>query len=69
MDWSLQAGAPTYAELERRRQLTSDTPCGECGVTVTITHPVPDQYANRLDDMSWARCDTCATPADRWAVA
>ncbi len=70
MDWTLQAGAPTYAELEARRQLTTETPCGSCGAAVTLTHPLPDEYADRVPDLSWARCGTCApVAADRWTAA
>ena len=70
IDWKLRAGAPTYAELKQRRQLTTDAPCRKCGVTVTLHHPLPDVHADQLPDMSWVRCPTCA-PAwpDQWIVA
>lgn len=61
--WRLRANAPTYATLERRRRLTTDAPCGACGTTVTLTHPLPDRYAAQLPDMSWVRCDAC-TPTE-----
>lgn len=46
----------SYAELEKRRRLTSTLPCGHCGTPVTLEHPLPDQHANRLPDVSWVRC-------------
>jgi hypothetical protein len=68
VDWRLRAGAPSYAELARRRQLTTDTVCGACGTGVTLVHPLPDEHADHPDDLSWVRCDRCiatgpATPA------
>lgn len=70
MDWSLRAGAPTYAELERRRQLTSEAACGECGATVTLYHPLRDEHSARLPDTSWARCAACKPVwPDQWTVA
>jgi hypothetical protein len=62
-DWRLRAGAPTYATLERRRRLTTDAPCGACGATVTLIHPLPDHHAARLPDMTWVRCDACKPTA------
>jgi hypothetical protein len=50
---------PSHAELVRRRQLTSTVPCGTCGTAVTLVHPLPDEYAARLPDLSWVRCTDC----------
>lgn len=61
LDWRAAARVPTYAELERRRQLTTDTPCGTCRRTVTLVHPLPDELAARLPDLSSARCQQCST--------
>jgi hypothetical protein len=59
LDWRAVASAPTYAELERRRRLTTETPCGACGRTVTLVHPLPDELAARLPDLSSVRCPRC----------
>lgn len=50
---------PSHAELARRRQLTTMAPCA-CGTAVTLVHPLPDEHANRLPDMSWVRCPDCS---------
>lgn len=50
---------PSHAELVRRRRLTSTAPCGACGTAVTLIHPLPDEYAARLPDVSWVRCADC----------
>lgn len=50
---------PSYAELVRRRQLTSTAPCGVCGTAVTLAHPLAEEYAARLPDLSWVRCADC----------
>lgn len=60
LDWRAAASVPTYAELECRRRLTTDTPCGACGQTVTLVHPLPDELAARLPDLSSVRCSRCA---------
>ncbi|MFL6122581.1 hypothetical protein [Actinophytocola sp.] len=54
---------PSHAELVRRRQLTSTAPCGACGTTVTLVHPLPAEYAARLPDLSWVRCSDCPRAA------
>jgi hypothetical protein len=50
---------PSHAELVRRRQLTSTVSCGTCDTAVTLLHPLPDEYAARLPDLSWVRCTDC----------
>lgn len=47
---------PTFAELRRRRTLTSRLPCGACGQPVDLVHPFPDELASRLPDTSGVRC-------------
>lgn len=41
--WTLRAGAPSYAELRRRRELTSTLPCSDCGTPVVLVHPFLDE--------------------------
>ncbi|WP_367134735.1 DUF2742 domain-containing protein [Saccharothrix sp. HUAS TT1] len=44
--------------LSAKRKLVSDLPCGHpgCGITVRFVHPLADELAARLPDMSWVRC-------------
>jgi hypothetical protein len=50
---------PSHAELVRRRQLTTAASCQACGTAVTLVHPLPEEYAARLPDLSWVRCADC----------
>lgn len=50
---------PSHAELVRRRQLTSTAPCQACGAVVVLAHPLPEEFAVRLPDLSWVRCAGC----------
>jgi hypothetical protein len=59
LDWQVASRTPAYAELRRRRTLTSTLPCGGCGEQATLTHPLPDHHAALLPDVSWVRCGRC----------
>jgi hypothetical protein len=50
----------SYAELERRRRLTSVVDCGGCAGQAELVHPLPIERFEMLPDTSWARCETCA---------
>lgn len=60
----------SYAELERRRRLVSILPCAysQCGTEVEFIHPLSDDQAARLPDLSWVRCPAHAG-RDRLEVA
>lgn len=53
----------TYAELRERRRLTSVHPCGACGSSVEMTHPLEPWQFDRLPDLSWVRCPAHAEVA------
>ncbi|MFC3892109.1 DUF2742 domain-containing protein [Lentzea rhizosphaerae] len=55
--WGSAIG-PSFKELERRRLLTSTLPCGHLGCTAVVefVHPLPDELAARLPDVSSVRC-------------
>lgn len=50
---------PSHVELVRRRQLTTTARCQACGTAVALAHPLPEEYAARLPDLSWVRCADC----------
>lgn len=58
--WS---GGTSYAELERRRRLTSVVPCGRCGRQVELVHPLPERRWRQLPDLTWVRCPDHAEAA------
>lgn len=62
--WGSAIG-PTYRELARRRLLTSTLPCGHlaCTAVVEFVHPLPDELAARLPDVSSVRCPQHLHPA------
>lgn len=59
---------PSHAELQRRRN-TSWAPCGICGQRTELRHPLPDQFAARLPDLSWVRCAAHPLPANGLEIA
>jgi hypothetical protein len=62
--WSSAIG-PTYRELARRRLLRSSIQCGHPGCTMLVefVHPLPDELAARLPDVSSVRCPEHLHPA------
>lgn len=55
-DLSVHCVGPRHVELQRRRQLTSQLPCGLCGEPVEFIHPLPDHLAADLPNTSRVRC-------------
>jgi hypothetical protein len=58
--WS---GGTSYAELRRRRRLTSVHPCHICGESVEIVHPMPKAWFDALPRLDFVRCPSHAEAA------
>lgn len=50
----------SYAEIERRRRLTSVESCAVCGTSVELVHPIEEWQFDLLPSLDWVRCESCA---------
>lgn len=64
-DASRYCTGPSFAELQRRRTHVSRLPCGVCGQPVDLVHPLPDELASRLPDVSGVRCPAHQSPTTK----